>query len=119
MELRTDVKPKTSELFLGGLLRRGWGSCSIKQSRRSTNRITWDSNRSMVEDEIFPLNYTGPGVLSKDNDEFFISTRYDRIDKRNRVDFGRVVEGIDVVKKIYYDNSNPSKRFTIAKCGQC
>ena len=90
MELRTDVKPKTSELFrkrteTGGLC--GWGNCSIKQSRRSTDRITWDSNRGMVEDEIFPLNYTGPGVLSMDNDEVF--TLFNWIPENERFNAGR------------------------------
>ncbi|PWS22771.1 peptidylprolyl isomerase, partial [Enterococcus faecium] len=80
------------------------------------------------EDENFTLKHEGEGTLSMANagpntngSQFFICTaNTDWLDGKHVV-FGKVVEGIEVVKKVESKGSGsgkPAVKITIADCGQ-
>jgi cyclophilin family peptidyl-prolyl cis-trans isomerase len=84
---------------------------------------------STFEDENFNLRHTGPGILSMANagpgtngSQFFLCTVATPHLNGHHVVFGKVVKGMDVVKKIEALGSAPDgetkAKIVIANCGQ-
>ena len=83
---------------------------------------------SKFEDENFKLQHTEPGLLSMANagpntngSQFFITTSITSFLDDKHVVFGKVTEGMDVVKEIEALGSRegePSKQVTISDCGE-
>merc|ERR1712010_321263 len=81
------------------------------------------------KDENFDLKHTGKGILSMANcgpntngSQFFLCTAKTEWLDGAHVVFGKVIEGMDVLKKIESFGSQSgktSKKIIVADCGQC
>merc|ERR1711966_565868 len=148
-ELRADVTPKTAENFRAlctGEKGTGKSGKPLHFKGSAFHRVITDFMcqggdftagngtggesiyGSKFADENFTLKHTGPGTLSMANagpntngSQFFICTVVTSWLDGRHVVFGRVTDGMDVVKsieKVGSQSGKTAKTVTIADCGQ-